>query len=845
MSVPRESSLAAWRKEIEKQVKRLRLQLQAATFLTSTEPTEAVRNSTWINPADGNAPHYFNGTSWVPIRDETIATAQGTADQAATDAAAADAAAAQAALDAAAAADAAALAEVVAAAAQAAAEAAQTSADGKNVIYRQATEPSVGASGDTWFDSDDDNKIYVHDGADWVPSELGTSAILDLAISNAKIADLAVDNAKIGNLDVGKLTTGNLTANMTLSSIISTRTGGVGSGVDLGPFGLATYAPNGMPRTVLPTDPALPDQFKGMIEAQAATFTGGVSFAPGSVSTVERGGVFTLASGVTDPQQAPSVVIDWESLALPDAQHGMGLVWKDSKWWTAEWGGIGAACLVSYHSTTGAEVDRILLTGGDGYIPGGGLAWNGTNWYVLGQSQIDFNWYLLRYDTSGILQNGSQYTPIDGTADGWYYAQYHISKMGIGYRASTGAIVIAEFDTTSTPQFRIQHRDPTTCAVTSTNFTASVSGFTGPVGGLAFGSFDYGSERMALTSRNNGNVWIFNPATSYSYQGTESFPAASGMTTGLAWDGSNFFVSKIFPGVSTIYKHTAMTWTATADGNWWVPYTWYDSNATGGNHESAAGPAANFTMKKRARYTVTTPAIPVGGADDPNAVRVFVGRGATLPARTSMWLQSIPFGAGYGPQAQTFTTLTTAGTNPPAATNYPVSATPALFKNSAGTLVASGDGSILATRVTQTLPQPYAYARFNAGAPLASSVGTYLTVTNWTVLSSSGITYSAGVFTVSIAGRYRISATLSYQTNGTGVRGCRLVEGGTQRLAKLVPAIAGGVLATPVSADDTYVLAAGGTLAVAAFQNSTASLNVLGASDGTYTVVSIDYVGPI
>lgn len=628
MAVPRETTTAAWRKDIEKQISKLRTELQAMTYIADTAPAVAAKHSTWINPADGNAPHVFTGVDWVAVRDGTIATAQ-------------------------------------------------ASADGKNKIYRQATQPTTGALGDTWFDSDDGNKIYVHNGTIWVASELGTSAILDLAINNAKI----------GNLDVGKLTTGSLTADITLSSTVSTRPDGTGSGVDLGPFGLATYTPNSMPRTVLPTDPALPDQFKGMIEAESATFTGGVSFAPGSSSTVERGAVFTLASGVTDPLQAPSVTIDWESLALPTANHGMGLVWKDSKWWTAEWSGIGAAYLVSYHPTTGGEVDRILLTGGDGYIPGGGLAWNGTNWYVLGQSQTDFNWYLLRYNTSGVLQNGSLYAMFD-TNDGWYYAQYNISKFSIAYRASTGNIVIGQYDTSSSA-YALDHRDPTSCAHISYSFTPNVSGFGIPVGGLAFGNFDYGSERMALTSRNNGTVWIFNTSTTiYAYSATESFPAASGQTTGLAYDGSNFFVSRIFPGVSTIYKHTALTWIATADGNWWVPYTWYDSNATGGNHESAMSPAANFTMKKRARFTITTPAIPVGGADDPDSVRVFVGRGATLPARTAMWVQS-----AFGGAVQTFTTLTTSGANPPAASNYPVSASPGLAKNPAGTLQFSGDGS--------------------------------------------------------------------------------------------------------------------------------------------------------
>lgn len=628
MAVPRETTTAAWRKDIEKQISKLRTELQAMTYVADTEPAVAAKHSTWINPADGNAPHVFTGVDWVAVRDGTIATAQ-------------------------------------------------ASADGKNKIYRQAIQPTTGALGDTWFASADGNKIYVHDGATWVASELGTSAILDLAINNAKI----------GNLDVGKLTTGPLTADIVLSSIISTRPDGTGAGVDLGPFGIVTYAADGSPRTVFPSDPTLPDTFKGNIEATAATFTGGVSFAPGSASTVERGAVLTLASGVTDPLQAPLVTIDWASIALPTADHGMGLVWKDSKWWTIEWDGFTTASFVSYDPVTGAEVDRIPQAGmPTPYLPGGGLAWSGTFWYTLGQSDADGNWYLVKWSPTGVFQNGSQYTPFD-TDDGWYYAQYFVSKFSITIRPSTGYIVIGQYDTSSAA-YVLDHRDPVTCAHASYTALPSVPGGAVPVGGVAIGNFDFGSERIALTSRNNGTVWIFNPGSGFAYSATESFPAASGQTTGLAYDGSNFFVSRIFPGVSTIYKHTAMTWTATADGNWWVPYTWYDSNATGGNHESAMSPAANFTMKKRARFTITTPAIPVGGSDDPDSVRVFVGRGTTLPARTAMWAQS-----AFGSAVQTFTTLATSGANPPAASNYPVSASPGLAKNPAGTVQISGDGS--------------------------------------------------------------------------------------------------------------------------------------------------------
>jgi hypothetical protein len=46
--------------------------------------------------------------------------------------------------------------------------AAQTTADGKNKIYRSPTPPTATAIGDTWFDTDDGNKLYFWNGTAWI-----------------------------------------------------------------------------------------------------------------------------------------------------------------------------------------------------------------------------------------------------------------------------------------------------------------------------------------------------------------------------------------------------------------------------------------------------------------------------------------------------------------------------------------------------------------------------------------------------------------------------------------------------------------------------------------------------
>lgn len=89
--------------------------------------------------------------------------------------------------------------------AETAATNAQTAANGKNRLFHQAAAPdsSVGLiTGDTWFDTDDDNKMYMWNGTGWTAEQFGGEAIEDLAITNAKIS----------NLDAGKIATGTMSA---------------------------------------------------------------------------------------------------------------------------------------------------------------------------------------------------------------------------------------------------------------------------------------------------------------------------------------------------------------------------------------------------------------------------------------------------------------------------------------------------------------------------------------------------------------------------------------------------------------------------------------------------------
>lgn len=78
------------------------------------------------------------------------------------------------------------------------------SADGKTTNYYSPEPPYTkdGKTGDAWFDTDDDNKMYTWDGEKWVSMQFGFDAIKDKAIQTTKIGDNAVTWEQIANLAV-------------------------------------------------------------------------------------------------------------------------------------------------------------------------------------------------------------------------------------------------------------------------------------------------------------------------------------------------------------------------------------------------------------------------------------------------------------------------------------------------------------------------------------------------------------------------------------------------------------------------------------------------------------------
>lgn len=158
----------------------------AVVYYQDNAPTDPPNNlkegDIWFDTNDGNKQYYYTGSAWVSVQDTAIA------------------------------------------AAQSAATAAQTTADGKNRIYRQTTQPSGGtyAEGDLWFDTDDGNKIYRYTSSSWATAvELGNSAISSLSASKLTAGTIDASVITVSNINAGNISTGTLAADRIASASIT------------------------------------------------------------------------------------------------------------------------------------------------------------------------------------------------------------------------------------------------------------------------------------------------------------------------------------------------------------------------------------------------------------------------------------------------------------------------------------------------------------------------------------------------------------------------------------------------------------------------------------------------
>lgn len=203
-------------------------------FRQTTAPTATAIGDTWFDTDDGNKLYYWTGSAWVSVQDNAIATAQATADSKVKTFYQTTAPTASEIGDIWFDTDAGfkqyywtgstwtSVQDTSIAAAQAAATAAQTTADGKNKIYRQTTAPTgTLVSGDLWFDTDDDNRIYRYNGSTWVANDLGSNAIASLSANKLTAGTIDASVITVSNINAGNISTGTLNADRIAAASIT------------------------------------------------------------------------------------------------------------------------------------------------------------------------------------------------------------------------------------------------------------------------------------------------------------------------------------------------------------------------------------------------------------------------------------------------------------------------------------------------------------------------------------------------------------------------------------------------------------------------------------------------
>lgn len=118
------------------------------------------------------------------------------------------------------------------------AQAAQTTADGKNKVYRQTSQPTTGpfAEGDLWFDTDDDNRIYRYTSGSWGTAvQLGNNAIASISANKLTAGTIDANVITVSNINAGNITAGNIaSARLTTTQLNATNiTAGTLSGITI------------------------------------------------------------------------------------------------------------------------------------------------------------------------------------------------------------------------------------------------------------------------------------------------------------------------------------------------------------------------------------------------------------------------------------------------------------------------------------------------------------------------------------------------------------------------------------------------------------------------------------
>jgi microcystin-dependent protein len=513
-----------------------------------------------------------------------------------------------------------------------------------------------------------------------------TSAEASGAMVRVTGPDVAAESITGDRIQGGTITGDLFASQVVLGSTIST--GGlddaghlVGARVDLGPDGITTYAPDGVtPIVNFPLDPA-DDAFihNAHVSMLSADIADNLTIY-GTNNELAASSTLQLGSGVTSPSTPPTMATTYDTVQLnltavpsnggSNQDYNLGTFPLDPAQITSIcWDQVYTCWQVFQQKSTGYRLWRFNPDGSFRGTPlNSAVPWvddfRGMQ-HVTGcrngwiQQWTDGKWYAWETVTTG----GSNRWGV--IPNSWFLAGAPTDPI-MSFDEGAQLSMLCQNDTYSNDTFQVRrfHTVPYVGGVIQNCVSDSV--ITSPAGiqragdttGCYYGAADFGGNRYVTGSASYTRAQVWVPGTRYN--GAANFAEWEFATQikGFGWDGSNFWS---VDGGGKLYKYTGWTWT-TEPSTTWVGSSAYDSDATGGTHETPVGTLANRNAARRAKLTITVPATQdSGGIDDPDKWRVYWARtsGATPTASlmklvstigsptlaTSVTIQADPTGA--------------------------------------------------------------------------------------------------------------------------------------------------------------------------------------------------------
>lgn len=176
---------------------------------------------------------------------------------------------------------------------------AQATADGKNTIFRQTTAPTGAtyASGDIWFDTDDNNKIYRFNGTNWSEAvQLGGNALANVNANSITAGTIDASVITVSNINAGNIASGTLDVSGVIKVSSSPSATGNTARIEISSAGFAAY--NGSTKTV------------DISSNGSASFTGTITASSLIVGTAASTVVTGASEGLTAMQFGNGVTED-------------------------------------------------------------------------------------------------------------------------------------------------------------------------------------------------------------------------------------------------------------------------------------------------------------------------------------------------------------------------------------------------------------------------------------------------------------------------------------------------------------------------------------------------------